>query len=92
MGANLTSADLMKADLTFADLSNADLQSASLTGANLIGADLSQARNLDAKQLKTAILSPDTQLPGYLKEEMAAEAGAHANAEAGLDKHFESTS
>jgi len=73
VGANLNAADLMKADLTYADLSNADLQSASLTGANLMGADLSQVRNLSAKQLKTAIFSPDTSLPRYLKEEMGGE-------------------
>ena len=82
MGANLTKADLIAARLTWAILSDANLNGAELALANLyeddlteaelavgilpMGADLGGAKNLTAKQVRSAKNWRHATLPDYL--------------------------
>jgi uncharacterized protein YjbI with pentapeptide repeats len=67
----MVNADLEQAQLQGADLSEAQLQGvnfgeAELVGADLSGADLSTAVGLTQEQLKSAIGSANTEIPGNL--------------------------
>jgi uncharacterized protein YjbI with pentapeptide repeats len=63
----LTRANLREADFTNANLRGADFEDADLAGAVFIGADLTDARNLTALQLKSAIVDTSTKLPPELR-------------------------
>jgi uncharacterized protein YjbI with pentapeptide repeats len=72
-GAFLRRTDLSRASLKGANLSNADFSNSILRGADfegavldgtiLRGADLTGARNLNAQQLRRAVLDENTKLP-----------------------------
>lgn len=75
-GASLNSFDFSKSRLVRANFARtnfenskfcgSDFEGANLDGTNFIGADLTDAKNLTAHQLKTAIIDETTILPSYL--------------------------
>ena len=64
--AHLNGAFFNRAYFNGTNLSEADLQGATLEGANLSGANLETAKNLDQKQIDSAIGDSYTKLPSNL--------------------------
>jgi uncharacterized protein YjbI with pentapeptide repeats len=67
--ANLERANLSQADFTNANLRGANFKDANLVGTILRGADLTNATNLTAEQLKSAVIDATTRLPDGINSE-----------------------
>jgi uncharacterized protein YjbI with pentapeptide repeats len=64
--SRLVRANFARTNFENSKFCGSDFEGANLDGTNFIGADLTDAKNLTAQQLKTAIIDETTILPSYL--------------------------